>query len=105
MIDILGSIDAKIENNQKIKTELCDYRYSIFQKKFIISAETDTINFRKISLSELIDYAGGSQPPASEFINEYKIKLEKNTADDTDYQNYLNLKAERDMLIQENNKN
>lgn len=36
-------------------------------------------------------------------INEYKIKLEKNTANDEDYLHYLNLKAERDMLIQESN--
>ena len=37
-------------------------------------------------------------------INEYKIKLENNMADDEDYQHYLNLKAERDMLIQESDK-
>ena len=37
-------------------------------------------------------------------INEYKIKLENNMADDEEYQHYLNLKAERDMLIQESDK-
>ena len=36
-------------------------------------------------------------------INEYKLKLEKDTATDEDYQHYLSLKSERDMLIQENN--
>ena len=72
IVDILGSIDAKIENNQKLKIELCNYRYAIFQEKFILAAEKSPTNFRKISLSELMDYAGGSQPPASEFINEYK---------------------------------
>ena len=36
-------------------------------------------------------------------INEYKLKLEKSTATDEDYQHYLSLKSERDMLIQENN--
>ena len=29
-------------------------------------------NWEKISLSDIMDYSGGSQPPASEFINTYK---------------------------------
>ena len=36
-------------------------------------------------------------------IFEYKLKLEKSTATDEDYQHYLNLKTERDLLIQESN--
>ncbi|MBQ7303802.1 MAG: DNA primase [Alphaproteobacteria bacterium] len=36
-------------------------------------------------------------------INEYKLKLEKNTATDEDYQYYLSLKSERDLLIKESN--
>ena len=36
-------------------------------------------------------------------INEYKLKLEKSTETDEDYQHYLSLKAERDLLIKENN--
>lgn len=36
-------------------------------------------------------------------IVEYKLKLEKSTATDEDYQHYLNLKTERDILIQESN--
>ncbi len=36
-------------------------------------------------------------------INEYKIKLEKTTATDEDYQHYLSLKTERDILIKESN--
>lgn len=36
-------------------------------------------------------------------INEYKLKLEKSSATDEDYQHYLSLKSERDTLIKETN--
>ena len=36
-------------------------------------------------------------------IFEYKLKLEKSTATDEDYQFYINLKNERDLLIKESN--
>ena len=36
-------------------------------------------------------------------INEYRLKLEKDTATDEDYQHYLSLIAERNILITENN--
>ena len=36
-------------------------------------------------------------------INEYKLKLEKSSVTDEDYQHYLSLKSERDTLIKETN--
>ncbi len=38
-------------------------------------------------------------------IREYKLKLEKDGANDQDYQQYLNLKAEHDLLLSEQNQN
>ena len=42
---------------------------SIYQKYFL---DLDKSQTQKISLSDLMDYAGGSQPPASEFVFEEK---------------------------------
>ena len=67
MVDILGSIDDKIENNEKLCNEIIAYRQSLYRKIFIDGVESD---WKKIRLSQIMDYAGGSQPPAKDFILE-----------------------------------
>lgn len=63
IVNLLGSIDKKIELNYEINNklrELCKNNYLGLIEK----------NCYKVSLSELMDYQGGSQPPASEFQKE-----------------------------------
>ena len=63
IVTILENIDKKIELNIKINNnlrELCKTNYLRLIENNII----------ELSLSELMDYQGGSQPPASEFQKE-----------------------------------
>lgn len=62
---ILGSIDDKIEENDRINNNLEQQAQTLFENTFCKPADFAT---KRISLSNLMDYAGGSQPPASEFI-------------------------------------
>lgn len=62
---ILDLIDNKIELNNKINNNLEQQAQTLFENTFCKPADFAT---KRISLSNLMDYAGGSQPPASEFI-------------------------------------
>ena len=62
---MLGSIDDKIEENERINNNLEQQAQALYKNIFCIHSDIDT---KHISLSDLMDYAGGSQPPASEFV-------------------------------------
>ena len=62
---ILDAIDSKIENNIKINNNLEQQAQALYENIFCIHSDIDT---KHISLSDLMEYAGGSQPPASEFV-------------------------------------
>lgn len=74
--DFLRKFDDKIAINNKINRNLEEQAQSIFQEWFINGsryekdANGNFIGVSDVSLAELMDYAGGSQPPASEFRNE-----------------------------------
>ena len=62
---ILKAIDDKIENNNAINHNLEQQAQAIFEEWFT----SHTTGFKEISLASLMSYAGGSQPPASEFVS------------------------------------
>lgn len=62
----LGDIDEKIRVNTKINNNLEQQAQVLYENTFRVPSDIAT---KGISLSDLMDYAGGSQPPASEFIN------------------------------------
>ena len=64
---ILRDLDDKIELNSTINKNLQQQAQAIFQK-LCDGCTSDEV----VSLADLMDYAGGSQPPASEFIFEKK---------------------------------
>ncbi len=64
---VLSTIDDKIENNMEINDNLSQQAQALYEK---LCAECETTEVS--SLADLMDYAGGSQPPASEFIFEKK---------------------------------
>ena len=63
---ILGAIDDKIENNRRINTNLELQAQALYKQWFVDNRSDD---WTETSLSELMEYQGGSQPPASEFID------------------------------------
>jgi type I restriction enzyme S subunit len=79
---ILSSLDDKIENNRRINENLEQQAQALFKSWFVdfepfkngefVESELGMIpkSWRVASLAELMDYSGGSQPPASEFIDE-----------------------------------
>lgn len=69
LVEILSSIDAKIKQNNAINENLEQQARAIFENTFCNSSNIET---EQISLSDLMEYAGGSQPPASEFIFDKK---------------------------------
>ncbi|MCQ2197451.1 MAG: restriction endonuclease subunit S [Bacteroidaceae bacterium] len=81
---ILSSLDRKIELNNKINAQLEEMAQALFKSWFVdfkpfkdgkfVESELGMIpeGWRVVSLADLMDYAGGSQPPASEFIDEPK---------------------------------
>ena len=62
---ILRDLDDKIEVNNEINKNLQEQAQSLYEK-LIADDQASTL----VSLADLMDYAGGSQPPASEFIFE-----------------------------------
>lgn len=62
---ILGTLDDKIEENERINNNLEQQAQALYENIFCIHSDIDT---KHISLSDLMEYAGGSQPPASEFV-------------------------------------
>lgn len=81
---ILSSLDRKIELNNKINADLEEMAKAIFKNWFVdfepfkdgkfVDSELGMIpeGWKVISLSEIMKYNGGSQPPASEFIDTYQ---------------------------------
>ena len=65
ILSCLNPIDEKIELNNAINNNLEQQAQALYENIFCIPSDIDT---KHISLSELMDYAGGSQPPASEFV-------------------------------------
>ena len=63
---ILGAIDDKIENNRCINANL-ELQAQALYKQWFVDNRCDDWEIK--SLSDLMDYQGGSQPPASEFID------------------------------------
>ena len=61
----LRLIDDKIALNDKINNNLEQQAQALYENIFCIHSDIDT---KHISLSDLMEYAGGSQPPASEFV-------------------------------------
>ena len=70
IIAILECLDDKIELNNKINENLEQQAQAIYQEWFVSQVDNHPDNYRKVSLADLMDYTGGSQPPASEFISE-----------------------------------
>lgn len=62
---ILSALDEKIAINRAINENLERQAMALYENIFCIPSDIDT---KHISLSDLMDYAGGSQPPASEFV-------------------------------------
>ena len=62
---LLKAIDDKIELNNVINNNLEQQAQALYENIFCIHSDIDT---KHISLSDLMEYAGGSQPPASEFV-------------------------------------
>ena len=81
-VSILKSLDDKIEVNRKINENLEQQAQALFKSWFVdfepfkngefVESELGMIpkGWRVVSLADLMDYSGGSQPPASEFIDE-----------------------------------
>lgn len=65
ILSCLNPIDEKIELNNEINNNLEQQAQALYENIFCIHSDIDT---KHISLSDLMDYAGGSQPPASEFV-------------------------------------
>lgn len=84
IVSILSSLDRKIELNNKINADLEEMAQTIFKNWFVdfepfkdgkfVDSELGMIpeGWKVISLSEIMKYNGGSQPPASEFIDTYQ---------------------------------
>lgn len=64
---LLGTIDKKIKVNKKINDNLENFIKNLFKDTFYNNKSN--FSYKKISLGDLMDYQGGSQPPSSEFIN------------------------------------
>ena len=62
---ILKSLDDKIAANTEVNKNLQEQAQSLYEN-LIADDQASTL----VSLADLMDYAGGSQPPASEFIFE-----------------------------------
>ena len=62
---LLKILDDKIAVNNNINENLEQQAQAIFENTFCNPSNIET---EQISLSDLMEYAGGSQPPASEFI-------------------------------------
>lgn len=69
---LLSVLDEKIEVNRQINDNLQQQAQALYLEWFISRLGEYTEQYRKVSLADLMDYAGGSQPPASEFISEQR---------------------------------
>jgi type I restriction enzyme S subunit len=62
---VLKALDERIKLNNEINNNLEQQAQALYENIFCIHSDIDT---KHISLSDLMEYAGGSQPPASEFV-------------------------------------
>ena len=81
---ILDNLDDKIEVNRRINDNLEQQAQALFKSWFVdfepfrdqpfVESELGMIpeGWRVVSLGDLMSYNGGSQPPASEFVEDYK---------------------------------
>lgn len=84
IVSILKSLDDKIEVNRRINENLEQQAQALFKSWFVdfepfkdgefVESELGMIpkGWKVVSLGDLMCYNGGSQPPASEFIDDYK---------------------------------
>lgn len=70
IVALLESFDKKIACNEQTSDNLQQQAQTIYYEWFVASLSGQRGEFQKVSLADLMDYAGGSQPPASEFISE-----------------------------------
>ena len=69
---IFSALDEKIAINRAINENLERQAQALYLEWFISHLGEHAEQYRKVSLADLMDYAGGSQPPASEFISEQR---------------------------------
>ena len=69
--DILGTIDEKIELNRKMNETLEQMGQALFRHYFIDNS--DASKWEEVKVSDLLEFAGGSQPPKSEHVYEEKV--------------------------------
>ena len=69
---ILKAIDEKIAINRAIHDNLEQQAQALYLEWFTSRLGEYAEQYRKVSLADLMNYAGGSQPPASEFISEQR---------------------------------
>lgn len=65
IVKTMEAIDTKISVNERINDNLEQQAYTLYENIFCRPSDIAT---KRISLSYLMDYAGGSQPPASKFV-------------------------------------
>ena len=74
--DLMSAIDDKIDLNTRINHNLEEQARALYKSWFVdfepFEKDTDgiPIGWKQVSLSDIMGYSGGSQPPASEFISE-----------------------------------
>ena len=56
----------------RVNDNLQQQAQTLYREWFVSRLEEHIDQYRKVSLADLMDYAGGSQPPASEFISEQR---------------------------------
>ena len=67
VVKIISSLEEKIDINKRINDNLENFIKNLFKDTFYNNKSN--FSYKKISLGDLMDYQGGSQPPSSEFIN------------------------------------
>ena len=72
IVHYLYMFDKKITVNQQINDNLQQQAQAIFHEWFLTRVKKAPENYCIVSLADLMDYSGGSQPPASMFISEPK---------------------------------
>lgn len=72
IVKTLEGIDRKLLINEKVNDNLQQQAQAIFHEWFLTQVEKAPEDYCIVSLADLMDYAGGSQPPASMFISEPK---------------------------------
>lgn len=72
--EILKSFDDKIEFNYRINQTIEKITSTLFKKYFVEDLKEGRCSsgIKKVTLADLMDFVGGSQPPASEFIGHEK---------------------------------